>query len=97
MPEHMKESFAPAYNVLFKKYSVDEIYNTVILKNYYKVCRITQWSDDNVIIAGLNGIAESAMLFGQWVRQVQSGVILHYAVATLAGAVFLTVWLLLCS
>jgi NADH-quinone oxidoreductase subunit L len=95
MPMRMKESFSGAHELLFKKYSVDEIYQSVFINNYYKVCRMTQWSDDNVIIAGLNGIAEFFMICGLWVRQLQSGIVLHYAMATILGAAFLSVWLLL--
>lgn len=95
MPARMKESFSGAHEMLFNKYSVDEIYQSVFVNNYYKACRMTQWSDDNVIIAGLNGIAEFFMICGQWVRQMQSGVVLHYAMATILGAAFLSVWLLL--
>ncbi len=96
MPERLKDAFSGAYNLLYQKYSVDEIYQTVFVKNYYKVCRMTQWSDDNIIIAGINGLAEFFMICATWVRQVQSGIVLHYALATILGAVFLTVWLLLC-
>lgn len=96
MQERMKDAFSGAHTILMKKYSVDEMYQIIFVQNYYKACRMTQWSDDNVIIAGLNGLAEFAMIFGIWIRQLQSGIVLHYAMATLIGAVFLTVWLLIC-
>ena len=97
LANRMADSFAAAYQVLLEKYRVDEIYETVVVNNYQRFCRASQWFDDEVIIAGLNGLAQSVVEFGLWVRRVQSGLVLHYAIATLLGMVFLTVWMLLCS
>ncbi|MBN2325755.1 MAG: NADH-quinone oxidoreductase subunit L, partial [Candidatus Omnitrophica bacterium] len=96
LQDRMAESFAAPYDVLLHKYRVDEMYNRVFVQNYLRLCRMAQWFDDRVIIAGLNNLAQSVFWSADRLRRVQTGSIPHYALATLAGMIFIVVWLLLC-
>ncbi len=96
LPEQMKQAFASAYEVLIKKYSVDEIYDTAFIKPYYRACRGAQWIDDNVIIKGLNGLANGAYRLADGLRNIQTGAVPHYVLATVLGMLFIVIWLLIC-
>lgn len=97
MADRMQEALIEAYDVLWNKYWVDEIYDIAFVQNYYRLCRAAQWFDDRVIIAGLNGLAYAATWSAGRLRLVQTGLTPHYALATLAGVVFLIGVLLLYS
>ncbi len=96
LPSRMEEAFKPAFNVLFHKYHIDEVYDLVVVQNYMRFCHAVQWFDDRVIIAGLNGLANTTNRAAETLRKLQTGTVTHYALATLAGMVFLVVWLLIC-
>jgi NADH-quinone oxidoreductase subunit L len=96
LASRMEESFQSAFTILYHKYHIDEVYDLIVVQNYMRCCRAAQWFDDRVIIAGLNGLANSANRAADTVRKIQTGTVTHYALATLVGMVFLVVWLFLC-
>jgi NADH-quinone oxidoreductase subunit L len=84
------------FETLYHKYYIDEIYDTVFVKNFMRWCRFTQWFDEHVIIAGLNNSASGIRWCADRIRRIQTGLIPHYVLATLVGMVVLIVWLILC-
>ncbi len=96
LPQKMKLAFYSAYEVLYHKYWVDEIYDIVFVQNFYRFCQGSLWFDNRIIIAGLNGLAALTRRGSELLRTIQTGAVPHYVLATVAGMVFLVIWLLLC-
>jgi len=86
------------YTVLWNRYWVDELYDTLIVDPYKRTSRFFWKGVDAVFIDGLvNGVgAVVTWNAGVW-RRLQSGNVSHYALGMLAGAVLLAgaTWLVL--
>ncbi|MDX9754316.1 MAG: hypothetical protein RBU29_10170 [bacterium] len=95
IPERMKQAFLAPYTVLFQKYQVDELYEDAVVNPYYRACKKIEWVDNTLIIGGLNKLAEAVTGAADRLRRIQTGAIALYAAATVAGMVFLVMWLLL--
>ncbi len=81
-----------AYRLISKKYYMDEIFNTLLI-------RPLQWTSDAILWKALdvgaidkvvNGTGRGAIMMGSWLRRIQSGNIRSYAVWVTLGAV---IWL----
>ncbi|MBI1388270.1 MAG: NADH-quinone oxidoreductase subunit L [bacterium] len=96
MPERMREAFSSIHTILFNKYYVDEMYHAGFIQTYFNGCGAANWFDNRVIIAGLNGLANTVRGLADRLRRIQTGLAPHYALGTLAGMVFLVVVFLLC-
>ena len=81
-----------AYRLVSKKYYMDEIFNTLLI-------RPLQWTSDVILWRALdvgtidkiaNGAGRGAVMIGSWLRRIQSGNIRSYAVWVTLGAV---IWL----
>ncbi|MBD3265127.1 NADH-quinone oxidoreductase subunit L [bacterium] len=94
LPARIGQAFSAPYIVLWNKYRVDEMYEDAVVKPYISGCRLIEWFDDTIIIHGLNRMAHGIGYLADRLRRMQTGLTPHYAVAMLAGAVFLTIWLL---
>jgi NADH-quinone oxidoreductase subunit L len=78
--------------VLFRKYYIDEVYNTVIVKPLVAISRFVLWKgvDQGLIDgAGANGSAALARGLGWVGSRLQSGQLGFYIVVFLIGAVWL--------
>jgi NADH-quinone oxidoreductase subunit L len=75
--------------VLYKKYYVDEFYQTMVVEPLLWLSRNVLWKvvDVGVIDATVNGVAHGATAIGDTVRRTQSGNARSYAVWVLIGAI----------
>ena len=84
-----RPALAGAYKVLYNKYYVDELYQTVVIGPLMWLSRNLFWKvvDVGVIDGTVNGIASGATAVGDTVRHTQSGNTRSYAVWVLVGAI----------
>lgn len=94
-PSRMREVFSVQHDILFQKYYVDEIYQSLIVNNFYRLSEWAYWFDEHIIVAGLNKFAQGTSRVADISRKIQTGTLPHYALATMAGMVFLMLWLIL--
>ena len=78
-----------AYNWVYNKYYVDEIYNAVLVKPLVHGSDMLLWKgmDAGVIDGAVNGVGARAKNIGGVLRLLQSGNIRSYATWVLAGSV----------
>ncbi len=88
-PEQVSKSADLAYELSFNKFFVDELYDRVFISKTMGLAGIFRWIDDNIIIAGLNGLGKIATWCSRVIRPVQTGYVQHYALAILIGLVFI--------
>ncbi len=92
-PERIAAALRPLYQLLVRKYYVDEIYNAVFAEPVRVGSERILWHDvDEGAIDGflVNGSAGETMTVGGVLRRIQSGNLRSYAAWVLLGAV---VWL----
>jgi NADH-quinone oxidoreductase subunit L len=90
-PKSIGSAFRPIYTLLYHKYYVDELYFFFIVNPLVGGSRQVLWKFvDVVIIDGtVNGVAKVCGWIGGGLRYLQTGVIAHYAIGILGGAVVL--------
>ncbi len=85
------------YTTMQNKYYVDELYDAIIVKPSVWISRNFLWKvfDVKVVDGFVNGMAELVMSFGSIIRLAHTGMTRRYAMAMVAGGVFLVgFWLL---
>ena len=77
------------YQMVLRKYYVDEIYGAAVVTPVVEGAREVLWQsvDVEVIDAGVNGVGKRARALGGVLRRIQSGYIRSYAAWILMGAV----------
>lgn len=94
--EALKQRFKPLYQVIYNKYYVDELYDTIFVRTLINGSNFLWKKFDVLIIDGfVNGAAWVTGQVSSGVRKVQTGMIRSYAFALLAGAVFVIGYLML--
>ena len=94
--EALKQRFKPLYQVVYNKYYVDELYDTLFVRTLINGSNFLWKRFDVLIIDGfVNGAAWVTGQVSSGVRKVQTGMIRSYAFALLAGAVFVIGYLML--
>jgi NADH-quinone oxidoreductase subunit L len=95
-PKKLSQSLSGAYNLVYHKYYVDEIYNAVIIQPLLWISTNVLWHfvDEGVIDGTVNGIARVARESGGHVREIQSGNARSYATWVVIGTVGVTVLML---
>lgn len=90
----IKTRFDLIYLTLEKKYWFDEIYQFVFAGGSRGIGKLLWSVGDKGIIDGLmiNGSARSVVRFADWVRNVQTGYLFHYAIAMILGLLVLLTW-----
>jgi len=85
----LSEKFHGAYQVLLKKYYVDELYDVLFVHPINWVSRAFLWHvvDSGVIDGTANGLADGAQAVGGVAKRIQSGLIRSYAAWIVIGAV----------
>ncbi len=84
----------PAYELLWNKYWIDELYDRVVVRPYVVASNLLWRIVDQVVIDGVvNGAATAVTTNGQLWRYVQDGNVQHYAFVFLGGAIALLAFL----
>jgi NADH-quinone oxidoreductase subunit L len=87
LPVRLHERFKGAYDVLWNKYYVDELYDYIIVKPTLWVAKsiIVGITDGKIIEGIVNGLPRAIGGFGGLLRKVQTGYAHHYAVIMALG------------
>jgi NADH-quinone oxidoreductase subunit L len=95
LPELMQTRARAAYDLLYNKYWVDEIYDALIVRPYVRLSTVF-WSvvDARLIDGAVNGTADLVGRASASWRRVQSGNLQHYAYYMVVGALGVLVALL---
>lgn len=92
----IKSLSGPIYNLLDRKYYIDELYS-LVFANGTRALGTMLWKIGDVkIIDGLivNGSAKLVGWIASWVRFFQSGYIYHYAFTMIVGVfILMSLWL----
>ncbi len=81
VPVRLAERFRLAYNVLWNKYYVDEIYDYIVVRPMLWVARsvIVGVTDGKIIEGIVNGLPAAIGRFSEGLRKLQTGYMHHYA------------------
>jgi NADH-quinone oxidoreductase subunit L len=90
IPHNIVARFPALYKLLFNKYYVDEIYNTLFVNSAIKGSEMVYDHFDLKVIDGaVNGSAKATHFFGKVLSYFQTGFIKDYALIFLLGAILL--------
>ncbi|MCP3662949.1 MAG: NADH-quinone oxidoreductase subunit L [Gammaproteobacteria bacterium] len=90
----IKTRFDWLYLMLDKKYWFDEVYQIVLAGGSLLIGKLFWNVGDKGLIDGvaINGTARNIGRFADWVRNVQTGYLFHYAIAMILGLLVLLTW-----
>ncbi|MDH4219982.1 MAG: NADH-quinone oxidoreductase subunit L [Candidatus Aminicenantes bacterium] len=95
IPHNLVARFPGLYKLLYNKYYVDEIYNTLFVNSTIKGSEVVYDHFDLKVIDGVvNGSASATNFFGKVLSYIQTGLIKDYALIFLLGAILLLGYLL---
>lgn len=88
-----------ACTLLVNKFYVDEIYDILIIRPLQRISTTFLWrfTDDAVIDGAVNGTASLMKFFSDHARKIQNGYVRGYVTWIIAGAVFLSLYVLFVS
>ncbi|MGR3310771.1 MAG: NADH-quinone oxidoreductase subunit L [Candidatus Brocadiales bacterium] len=91
LPYKLGDKFQPVYKLFYNKYWVDELYDKSLVQPVLKVSdKIILGFIDTKIIEGIvNGVPSLIGAFSQRLRKIQSGVLSHYALIMVLGALLI--------
>ena len=88
------ERFPGLYRLLFNKYYIDEIYDSLVVQPIRRVSvRLWRDFDDGILDASVNGAGGFVTLAGDVVRKLQTGYVKSYAVMMLVGVFAILLYL----
>lgn len=89
--------FRVLYNLLWNKYYVDEIYDSVIVNPIVTLSRNVLWkiADNKIIDGTVNGAAKLIDLISASIRKIQTGVAQLYALVMVLGIAATLLWIIL--
>ncbi len=89
------QRFKGIYALLFHKYYIDEIYDTLVVRplDWISERVFWKWTDIGLIDGAVNGTASLIMRVGDVVRRTQVGLIQVYAAVLVIGVVVVIGWL----
>jgi len=96
LPAAWAEALGPLYQLIFRKYYFDELYNTIFVRPAFWLGQFF-WKriDVGIIDAyGPDGIAAGTRDIAGGLSRLQSGYLFHYALAMLVGVLVLTTFYL---
>ena len=94
--EGFEAGFQPVWGVWEHAYRVDDIYGATIVEPGRKIAEAAAFSVDLPVIDGaVNGIGRLVRVVGEWVRPLQTGFVRSYGALLLAGAVAVTIWMVM--
>jgi NADH-quinone oxidoreductase subunit L len=86
LPRWWAERLQGLYRLVFHKYWVDELYDSVAVRPVVRAANWLWQTADNRVIDGLvNGLAKGMALAGAGLRVVQTGLVQDYALSILLG------------
>jgi NADH-quinone oxidoreductase subunit L len=95
-PLKMGQRFAGIYRLLFNKYYVDEILNSLVYQPLWQASLWLWKFFDNVIIDGfVNIIGKLMLLLSFFTRRIQTGYVQNYAAFIILGAIIILAYYLL--
>jgi len=94
--ESLRRAWGPIATLVERKYYMDEIYETLIVRNalYRGVCAAAAWFDERVIDGAVNGSSTVTRRAGDALRWVQAGSFQAYGTVGFAGLMIGTVLML---
>ena len=94
LPDAIVNTFSGPYRLIYNKYFVDELYDSVIVEPTIDGSRNLMWriADVRIIDGIANGLATVAESSGSILRRLQSGYIRNYATWVVAGAIVVILW-----
>jgi NADH-quinone oxidoreductase subunit L len=88
LPGRIEAAAQGAYDLLWNKYWIDEVYETLFLTPYQAACRIFWRGVDSVVIDGIvNGVGLAVTACALTWRRLQTGNVQHYALGMVVGTV----------
>ncbi|MBI2934887.1 MAG: NADH-quinone oxidoreductase subunit L [Chloroflexi bacterium] len=90
-PDKIGAAFRPVYQLLSRKYFMDELYERAFVGNvlYKWIFRLFEAIDKYVVDGIVNGLAALSMFFGRALRGLQSGQLQAYGLAIVFGLVII--------
>jgi NADH-quinone oxidoreductase subunit L len=87
--EKAKVMSGPIYNLLDRKYWIDEVYFKVFGEGSRGLGKAFWKAGDVTLIDGwiINGSARAVTLFSGWARGMQTGMLYHYAISMIIGLI----------
>lgn len=95
-PRQLAEKFKAAYNLLWNKYYLDELYFYLIVDPIVNGSRSLLWKKIDVgVVDGLvNGSAKVVASFSELLRRLQTGIVQNYALLMIAGIAGILIWII---
>jgi NADH-quinone oxidoreductase subunit L len=94
LPERMAQASGPLYNLVRNLYWVDELYELVVLRPFYAICRFFTAFDRWVIDGLVHATAIIAELTGQILKLFQTGLVRNYALMFIFGVIVIVSYLM---
>ena len=84
----------PLYSISKNKWYVDELYNIIFVRSFFRIANLFWKKGDEKTIDGLgpNGISWLISKSSLYISMFQSGYLFHYAFAMLGGLVIILTW-----
>ena len=97
LAEKWRAKYPGVYRLLFNKYYVDEVYDTLVVTPTVQVSDGFLWKgiDVRVIDGAVNGSAKLVAMIAEGIRKVQTGIAQQYAMIFVGGILLLLSWLIL--
>jgi NADH-quinone oxidoreductase subunit L len=95
VPRALAKNFRGTYNLLFKKYKLDEFYFATVVDPCIETSRSFLWKifDVKYIDGLVNGLGRTSMGIGETVRKLQTGIVQNYAVIMTGGIILILFWI----
>jgi NADH-quinone oxidoreductase subunit L len=93
LPERLARASGPLYVLVRNLYWVDELYDALVVRPYYRLSRIAATFDRWVIDGLVNASGVTLDLVGQLVKLFQTGFVRNYALVFLLGVVAILYYL----
>jgi NADH-quinone oxidoreductase subunit L len=95
--DNISKRFKRIYRILFNKYYVDEIYDTVVINPIVKSSTSFLWKifDTKIIDGLINRAARSVGDLSSVIRKIQTGVVQSYALVMMVGILIALFWIII--
>jgi NADH-quinone oxidoreductase subunit L len=96
-PAELAARFSAVYNVLWRKYFIDEFYYGIVFAGLSKLASAVLWQgvERKVVDAAVNGTAHGLGIVAGFASRLQSGLAQNYALMMVVGIIAVLAWLLL--